>query len=145
MAPSGGRTEPYANNRFRVEIDGLTASEFLQVTGLESVTAIIDYREGTEAPFARKLTGLTRYSNIVLKRGITESTELYDWRQSVIEGRTERRNGAIILLDEDRNEVARWLFRSGWPCRLSGPDLDALGNEVAIETLEICHEGLVRG
>ena len=113
-------------------------------TGLESETEVIEYREGAEPATVRKLVGLTHYADIVLSRGVTDSRELDEWRKSVIDGDVERRNGSIVLLNDRREEVARWNFRQGWPCRWVGPDLDAIESEVAIETLEICHEGLER-
>jgi phage tail-like protein len=127
-----------------VEIDGLALAGFLECTGLESETAVIEYREGGWAGSARKLPGLTKYANITLKRGVTNSRELYDWRASIIDGVVQRRNGSIILLNTERQAVARWNFRQGWPCAMSGPDLNALKSAVAIEELVICHEGFER-
>jgi phage tail-like protein len=136
---------PYPEYNFLVEIDGLTLAGFLECTGLESETAVIEYREGNWTHgSARKLPGLTKYANITLKRGVTNSRELYDWRANIINGQIDRRHGSIILLDEKRQEVARWNFREGWPCRMSGPDLNALKNAVALEELVICHEGFER-
>ena len=140
----GGGNDVYANCKFLVEIDGISAAGFAEVSGLETETDVIEYREGGDAGTARKLPGLTKYANIVLKRGITSSKELHDWRKEVIDGQIVRRSGSIVLLDERRQEVARWNFHESWPCRLSGPELKAKGNDVAIEELEICHEGLER-
>jgi len=89
----------------------------------------------------RKLPGLVKYSNIVLKRGLTDSNELYNWHRAGLTGKVARKNGAIILLDEERNEKLRWVFREGRPVRWEGPSLHGKGNEVAIETLELAHEG----
>ena len=83
-------------------------------------------------------------ADIVLRRGVSQDRELWDWRQAVIQGNVDRRNGSIVLLDDQRNEVLRWNFRQGWPCKWQGPALNAKTNEVAIETLEIAHEGLER-
>jgi phage tail-like protein len=135
---------PYPKYNFLVEIYGLALAGFLECTGLESETAVIEYREGSWPSSVRKIPGLTKYTNITLKRGVTTSTELYDWRANIINGQIDRRNGSIVLLDEKRQEVARWNFREGWPCRMSGPDLNALKNAVAIEELVICHEGFER-
>jgi phage tail-like protein len=113
------------------------------VSGLESETAVIEYRTGADNPTTvRKLPGLTKYPNIVLKRGLTRDLSLWNWRQSVVNGKTERRSGSIILLDEARKVVLRWRFVEGWPVKWEGPGLNATANEVAIETLEIAHEGL---
>ena len=109
---------------------------------MNTETSVIEYREGNERRSSvRKLPGLTKYSNLTLKRGITRDRSLWDWRKTVIDGTARRVNGSIILLDESRQEVARWNFREGWPCKWEGPMLNAKSNEVAIETLEIAHEG----
>ena len=113
------------------------------MSGLESETAVIEYRTGADNPTAvRKLPGLTKYANIVLKRGLTRDLSLWNWRQSVVKGKTERRSGSIVLLDESKNAVLRWHFVEGWPAKWEGPALNAQANEIAIETLEIAHEGL---
>ena len=135
---------PYKNFNFLVEINEVTVGGFAECSGLESETEVIEYREGSEAATVRKLSGLTRYSNIVLARGVTDSKELWEWRKKIMDGDVERRDGAIILLNDHREEVAKWRFREGWPCRMYGPDLNAVESDVALEELEICHEGLVR-
>jgi len=142
VAPS--RHDPYKAFKFRVEIDGLTSAAFSEVSGLDSETAVIEYRTGSEPNSVRKLPGLTKYPNIVLKRGITRDAELSDWRQRIVEGNIDRRNGSIVLQDDSGADQVRWIFRDGWPCKLQGPHLNAHGNDIAIETLEISHEGLER-
>jgi phage tail-like protein len=141
--PAPQRNDPYKNFNFLVEIDGIARAAFAEVSGLESETTVIEYRSGDDFR-TRKLPGLTKYSNIVLRRGITQDRDLWDWRQSVIEGNVQRRNGAIVLLDDQRTEVIRWTFREGWPCKWQGPALNAKNEEIAIELLEIAHEGLER-
>ena len=143
MAPPK-RDDPYKSFNFRVEIDGITRAAFSEAGGLESETAVIEYRLGGEPNTVRKLPGLTKYGNLVLKRGITQDPELWNWRKAVVDGNIQRRNGSIILLDDDRTEVARWNFVDGWPCKWHGPAFNAKNNEVAIETIEIAHEGLER-
>jgi phage tail-like protein len=78
----------------------------------------------------------------VLKRGWTKDKGLWEWRKKVIDGKTERKSGTICLLDEARQPALRWNFREGWPSKWEGPALNGKTSEVAIETLEICHEGL---
>jgi phage tail-like protein len=90
----------------------------------------------------RKLPGINKFSNIVLKRGMTANRELWEWRKTIIQGQIDRRNGAIIILSDDRQEVARITFFAGWPSKWEGPHLNAKSSEIAIETLEITHEGL---
>ena len=137
------RDDPYKAFNFLVEIDGITVAAFCEVSGLESETAVIEYRVGTDkANSVRKLPGLTKYANIVLKRGITQNRDLWNWRKAIEEGTPDRRSGAIILLDDERREVVRWHFSDGWIAKITGPDLNAKANDVAIETIEIAHEGL---
>lgn len=136
------RDDPYKAFSFVVEIDGIERAAFSEVSGLESETAVVEYRVGSELNTVRKLPGLTKYANIVLRRGVTKDDELWNWRKAVVDGNVDRRNGSIVLLDDARNEVVRWSFRNGWPCKWEGPALNARANEVAIETLEIAHESL---
>jgi phage tail-like protein len=140
--PPAQRHDPYKAFNFRVEIDGITRAAFSEVGGLESETAVIEYRVGGEPHAVRKLPGLTKYANLVLRRGINKDAELWNWRQTVVQGNVDRRNGSIILLDDDGTEVVRWNFFRGWICKWEGPALNATANEVAIETIEIAHEGL---
>ena len=139
---TGSRNDPSGRFNFVLEIDGVVTAAFEEVSGLASETAVIEYREGSDLATVRKLPGLTRYANLVLKRGITKDRSLWNWRKAVIDGTPQRASGSIVLLDESRKEVARWNFRQGWPCKWTGPTLNAQANEVAIETLEIAHEGL---
>jgi phage tail-like protein len=141
MAPPQ-RDDPYKAFNFLVEIDGIARAAFSEVSGLESETAVIEYRVGGELNTVRKLPGLTKYANIVLRRGVTRDAELWNWRKTVVDGNLDRRNGSITLLDDARNEVVRWNFRNGWISKWEGPALNAKANEVAIETIEIAHEGL---
>lgn len=142
----GDRTDPYRNFRFLVEIDGLTQAGFREVTIPDSAQDPIEYRNGDEAPTARKIPGLVKYGNVSLKWGITDSLELYEWRKQVEDGKTQeaRKNVAVVVLDEEGNAKSRWEFSSAWPTKYDAPDLNATGNEIAIETLEIAHEGMIR-
>ncbi len=135
------RNDPYGRFNFLLEIDGAVKAGFSEVSGLTTETAVIEYREGSDRTPPRKLPGLTKYSNLVLKRGLTKDRSLWDWRKTVIDGAVRRANLSIILLDDSRQEVLRWSFREGWPCKWEGPALNAKASEVAIETLEIAHEG----
>ena len=144
--PTGQRAaDPLRSFKFKVQIDGITRAGFREVSGLDAATDAVDYREGDEVVI-RKLAGLQKYSNITLKRGITDDKDLWKWRQQVIDGKIAdaRKNGQIILLDDEGNEAAEWTFTAGWPTKWTGPTLNATGNEVAIDTVEIAHEGLTR-
>ncbi len=141
--PDGKRNDPYGQFNFLIEIDGVVKGGFSEASGLTTDTNIIEYREGAEQQgTTRKLPGLMKFNNIVLKRGYTADKKLYEWRKKVMDGKTQRASGSIVLLDEARNEALRWNFREGWPSKWEGPALNAKTSEVAIETLEIAHEGL---
>lgn len=136
--------DPYRGYRFLLEVDGVDRGAFRECSGLDFDQSPIEYREGTDPLYSRKLPGLTKYSNIVLKWGISNDFELWDWRQSALDGKIQRKNGSIVLLDDENNEVTRWNFIEGWPAKWTGPTFNATANEVAVMTLEIAHERLVR-
>lgn len=139
---TGDRVAPYGQFNFLVEIDGVTRAGFTEVGGLMTEQDVIEYREGSDSATVRKQPGLRKYSNLTLKRGFTQDKELWLWRKTTIDGLTERRAGSIVLLDEGRQEALRWNFVEGWICKWEGPALNSTTNEAAIESLEICHEGL---
>jgi phage tail-like protein len=136
------RNDPYKAFNFLVEIDGIQVAGFAECTGLSTETDIIEYREGSERGGLRKIPGLTKFSNITLKRGLTQNRDLWNWHKVVINGGVDRRSGAIIVLGDDHAPVARFQFREGWPSKWEGPRFNAKSSEIALETLEIAHEGL---
>jgi phage tail-like protein len=137
------RDNPYLNFNFIVDIGAGDELGFSEAEVPSGEIEVIEYREGADrVNTARKLPGLAKYPNVTLKRGITGSTDLFEWWKSVRDGQVVRRNVTITLLDEQRQAVYRWLLRSAWPVKIEGPTLNASGNEVAIETLELAHEGL---
>ena len=138
------RKDPYKDYRFQVEIDGIPTTQFLECSGICSELAVIEYREGGDPTSVHKLPGRASYSDITLKRGITQSHDLYDWHRALLQGQNDRRNGNIILLADDGTEVVRWVFSNAWPCKYEGPSLNALGNEVAIETFVLACESIER-
>ncbi len=140
MAETGSRNDPFSAFNFLVEIDSVIVAGFSEVGGLDTTTDPIEYRNGNEDITVRKLPGLRKYANITLKRGWTDSKELWLWRKTVIEGKTKRASGSIVLLNEAREEALRWNFREGWPTKWTGPAMNAKNNEVAIESLEIAVE-----
>ena len=139
--PPSARHDPLAGSNFRVELDGIQVARFAECHGLSSETEVILYREGGDRQ-VRLIPGLTKYSPITLKRGLVTDRALWDWRKRVVDGQLDRRNGSIILMAADGADVARWTFHNGWPSKWIGPALNARSNDIAIETLEIVHEGL---
>lgn len=137
---TGQRVDPYKGFNFRVEMDGIQQAGFQEVSGLDASTDAQDYREGTDPNHSRKLPGLNKYSAITLKRGITDSDELWKWRLTAIDGKVERKNGSIILLDDTGSEKLRWNFVNAWPSKWTGPSFNSTSSAVAVESLELTHE-----
>lgn len=126
---------------FRVEIQGIDAGFFRSVSGLAIETEVIEFREGG-SDVIHKLPGARKYPNLVLKRGFAGNPALYDWYNSFTKANAARVDGTIVMLSPNLTEIARWQFHNGFPVKWEGPEFDASKNEVAIETLEIAHEGL---
>jgi phage tail-like protein len=140
------RHDPLRNFRFRLEIDGLQTAGFSAVSIDPTTTDVIAYREGTDPSHVRKLSGLTRYGNVTLKRGVTTSLELYNWHKQIVSGQlaTTRKQVAIVVQDEAGADVARYVVSEAWPIKYDPGDLNATGNDVFIETLELANEGVER-
>jgi phage tail-like protein len=138
------RTEvdPYRNFIFRVEIDGITQAGFSEAAIGDNSSDVIEYREGNEVTTSRKLPGLTKNADVTLKWGLTDSRELLDWRQSVIDGKIQRKNVSVVVFDTEGNEKIRWQFNRAWPSKLDPTDFNAKGNDVAVMTLVLSHEGM---
>lgn len=148
-AAKGGNPtkDPFLNFNYMLEIDNLVVGNFHECSGLDSTIDVIEHREGGQNTTPKKIPGQTKYSNLVLKRGVYDEMDLYNWHKATIEGPPDagnRRNGSVILYDRQGKEVARWTFYRAWPTKYSGPSLTAEGNDVAIESLELAHEGIER-
>lgn len=133
---------------FVLEVDSLQLGSFRKVSGLESETETIEYKEATKdgRMIIRKQPGAMKWADITLERRVDESRSLWDWRKQVIEGDIDgaRRNGSIVAKNSKMEEVARWNFEAGWPSKHSAADFDAGANDISTETVVITHEGLVR-
>jgi phage tail-like protein len=140
MPPAPGN-DPFPAQHFRIEINGLTASSFVSCSGLAAETEVLDYHLGNDKGATRKLPGLHKFGNLTLKRGYTADRQLWDWYKGVLDGAPQRRNLSIILTDETGVDLLRWNVHNAWPAKYEGPTLNASGNEVAMETIELAHEG----
>lgn len=139
-------TRPFdhvGNFNFKVEIEGVTQGAFKNVSGLDSETEVVEYQNGDDIVL-RKRPGRTKYSNIVLKRGYITNIELWKWRKGVMEGKTERKSGSIVLCDDKGDEVLRYNFYEAWPCKWKGFELDGKGADVMAEEIELAVERLER-
>jgi phage tail-like protein len=154
--------DPYANFRFRLELNNVQVAGFAECSGLSMETKVFEYNEGGRNETTLKFPETTTYGNITLKRGVTQSNDLIEWQRDIVEGRFERnprpprdakrprpanqnRAIAIVLQNELGNDVKRWSLINAFPVKWLGPDLKAAGTEVAFETLEIAHEGVQPG
>jgi phage tail-like protein len=146
MSPTGGKNNTIQNFRFRVEIDGIIQAGFSEVIMPDVKVETIEYREGTEPTHFRKLSGLTKYGNIVLKWGITDNMELYNWLESVKNNGASgnRKNMAIILADDQGNNRIKWNIIQAWPVNYRITNLNAQTSEIAIEMIEVAFIDFIR-
>jgi phage tail-like protein len=141
----GIRNDPYAGFGFLVEIEGLLAGGFSEVSGLQIETTVETYREGGLNDYQHKLAGPTAYpTNLVLKSGLTDLELMWHWYDDVRHGRIKRRNGTIYLLDRMRLPAMWWDFAAAYPVKWSGPEFRADSSTVAVETVELVHRGLTK-
>ena len=140
--PAPTRSDPFKDYSFLLEIDNVPSAAFSDVSGLAAEAEVIEYREGSDkTTSSRKLPGRVRYGDVTLARGLTTSRDLYDWWMTTVNGIVDRRNAAIILLDDARNEALRWVLREVWVSGIEFGGLHAEGNEVLIESVVLTHEG----
>jgi phage tail-like protein len=140
--------DPLVSAWFGVEFQGGVVGAFRECTGLGSENEVVEYKaSGPKGQYIiKKVPGRMTWNNITLKRGITDSMDMWDWRKLVEEGKIEeaRKNGSIVMFNQEGTAVARWNFVNAWPSKLTGPTANAGANEVGIEELEITHEGYRR-
>ena len=142
---NGMRSDPFTAFRFQVEIDGLIIAGFSDVSGLQAETKTYQYREGGVNNFVHKFPDCTEYPNLVLKRGLGGSDELWKWHREVVNGRFNRKNGSVLLLDDTGQVKWRWNFSMAYPVKWVGPELKADSNTVAFESVELVHQGIEKG
>ena len=136
---------PYPLPGFHFSVDwGGTQMAFSEVTGLNIEVQVIEYRDGLSPEFSSiKMPGLKKYGNITLKRGVfSGDNEYFKWMKTIKMNVTERRSVTISLLNEEHEPVMIWNINNAWPTKITSPDMKASGNEAAIETLELAHEGI---
>ncbi|MGI8856586.1 MAG: phage tail protein [Thermomicrobiales bacterium] len=134
--------ESYPNCRFYVQVDSITAAVFTEVGGIQVETAFFDYEEGGNNGFVHRLPGRTKASNLTLKRGMSKSNDFFKWHADITRGKIDRRNVSIIMFDAGGNELMRWNLLRAYPVKWVGPQFNATGGQMVIETLELAHEGL---
>jgi phage tail-like protein len=134
---------PLPKFHFQVEWGGSKIG-FTEVSGLDITTEVIEYRDGASPEYSKvKMPGQRKFSNITLKRGtFANDNQFYIWFNTVSLNTIERRNLTIALLNENHEPVIVWKVKNAWPTKITPTDLKADGNDVAIESIELVHEGL---
>lgn len=143
---TGDRKDPYLGFNFTVKVDGKdVVAGFSEVSGLQAEIEVQDYREGGVNEYIHKLAGPARYpSNLVLKRGISEvEGGLWSWYCDVMQGTIERKDVTVTLMNSAGEEKLHWDFRKAYPVKWTGPGLRATASEIAVETVELAHMGLM--
>ena len=138
------RLDPYAAYNFLIEIEGIITGGFSEVTGLDIETEVEYIKEGGANDIEYKLPKGTKYSNITLKRGITDFDLIWRWYDDVINGKIKRKDGLIFLCNQTGSSLVTWGFVDAYPIKLDGPSLNATTNTIATETLTLAHHGLKR-
>lgn len=142
----------YPLPKFYFKVDwGGTQIGFTEVSGLDVETEMIEFRYGSSKKFSKtRQPGLQKYSNITLKRGTFKSNDdFYTWWKETVKfeegnktGSIYRRTITISLLDETGKDIVIWKVQNAWPIKVQSTDLKADGNDIAIESIELVHEGL---
>lgn len=136
--------QPYRNFRFQIEIEGLEAGGFSEVSGFDATFDVVEYREGDYEITPMKMPGLMKYGNVTMKQGTAKNTVLYDWIMSIYNGAVTIKTITITLLDEAGEPGPAWKLINAWPVKYTAPDFNATASEVAFESIEFAHEGLTR-
>jgi len=138
------RLNPFRGFNFEVKFIGLSIASFSEINGIAVDGDVVEYREGNEKfNRVRRMQGLRKNSNLTLKRGYTPDDRLWQWYARIAAGADERYGGSIVLMNEAHVPVMRWNFVNAWINKIDGPMLKAAGNEVAIESMDLVHEGLM--
>ena len=140
--------DPLVQFHYAIEIQGVINGYFTECSGLGSEHEVVEHKvvDSKGKEIVQKIPGRLKWENIVLKRGITDNLDIWDWRKKVEDGKVEeaRMNGSIVMMDQELKPVARWNFERGWPVKVTGPKLQSNSNEIGIEELTIAHERLER-
>ena len=142
------RTDPLVGFHFAIEIQGIVTGYFTECSGIGSEHEVIEHKvvDSRGRELIQKIPGRLKWESVTLNRGITDNMDIWDWRQLVIDGKVDeaRKNGSIVMFDQELQERARWNFENAWPVKVTGPSVKADSNEFGIEELVITHEGLSR-
>ena len=149
MADDGsaqGATWPLPKFRFEVDLGpGMQGVAFQEVSGMDVENQIIEYRKSNSTLFSiEKMPGIVKYGNVTMKRGVfVNDNTFWSWHQQITMNTITRRTVVIKLLDETGNATMQWTLNNAWPTKITSTDLKSDGNEVAVDAIEIAHEGIV--
>ena len=142
------REDPLVSFHFAFEVQDEITGYFTEVSGLGSETELIEQKYVNEKgiEIVKKIPGRLKWGDITLKRGITSNLDMWNWRKIVEEGKVNsaRKNGSIVMYDQELKEKARWNFTNAWPTKISGPAPKSDSNEIGVEELTIAHEMIER-
>jgi phage tail-like protein len=149
MATKSGReSDPLIGFNFRLEIEGKLAGYFTECSGIGSENEVVDHKivddKGIEV--VQKIPGRLKWQDVTLKRGITDKMDIWEWRQTVEQGKMKdaRTNCSVIMMDRNYEDVARWDFKNAWPSKVTGPSVKSDSNEFGLEEVTLVHEGMIR-
>ena len=143
------REDPLVAFKFGLEIEGKLTGFFTQVGGIGSETEVVEQKvvnSDTGETIIRQIPGRLTWTPVSLKRGVTSSIDIWDWRQMVVDGKIDdaRTNCSVIAYSQDNTEIARWNFENAWPSKVVGPEMDAGSTDYMVEDVTIVHEGVER-
>ncbi len=142
------REDPLLGFHFMLEVQGAVTGYFTECSGIGSESEIAEQKVVNEkgVQVVLKIPGRLKWGDITLKRGLTSNMQIWDWRKQVEDGQIKgaRKNGSIVMFDQELKEIARWNFNNGWPSKVSGPQPKSDGNDISLEELTIVHEYITR-
>ena len=143
------REDPLVAFKFGLEIEGKLGGFFSSVSGIGSESEVIEQKISnpeTGETLIRKIPGRLSWTEVSLKRGVTSNIDVWEWRQQVVDGKIEaaRTNCSIVAYNQANEEIARWNLDNAWPSKVTGPEMDAGGQDYMIEEITIVHEGVIR-
>lgn len=143
------REDPLVAFKFGLEIEGKLSGLFTTVSGIGSETEVVSQKvvnPDTGETIIQQIPGRLTWTPVTLKRGVTSSMDIWEWRQSVVQGDIEgaRTNCSIIAYSQDNTEIARWNFENAWPSKVVGPEMDSSSTTYMMEDVTIVHEGVER-
>ncbi len=136
--------DPYQSYNFKVEIGGVIEGGFTEITGLSSEIKLESYEEGGVNSFVHQFPKNTTYPNLVFTRGLVSNDLFFTWYKATSEGIIEQKNGTIFLLNSERIPVLWWTFKNAYPVKWEGPTFNASSDEIAIERIELVHQGITK-